>query len=667
MGCCTTSSARLVPPLRHCLGASRTTDRIRLNPLRGTSWKGLKGMVENQIDLRDVADEGLLRRVWRDHVRPMLRSMTFSNLNLTPDPLHYAAYEWGLQTLISSLASDIVLGRYSPERGEIVRMAKRRGLTRPLCFLAPRDALVYSAITTLCRAQLISRAQPWVGAERTDKGQAEVPADAGDSFDWFRFWLAREGHILGMLDDDNVKYLVESDISNFFPSIRLEAVREHLHSQTKLEKEVVRLCVQIIDGVMPRRDYSEVSLMGLPQEQSGSSRYIAHSFLLHVDKEFRKEGEAGRYTRFMDDILIGAETPESGQVCISRWQMSLETLGLYPNGAKTSVIEKGQYLHDAMVSTNAEIENIENKLDNSMHGDLREVTLTPEINQDISEISVGHRTLPDRPKRWDRVTRRIYTLQRRAGVTLWWQYWYSDINDYPGSAPHILEYVRSWPLTQETAERLTELSRRYHRLYPNIALLAAEAMASAPVEKDMDLWNQIYHTCNSHLRWLLKQPSHDKNLERIAAAWLLPSWKFGNIAQRHDLLAQIPSEQHSISLIRVHALPLLVAIGKPLSEWVAAKPRMAWADALAVEYLRSLESGETQAVGVALSLLGPGPRLLPQRYMVLPRALPLVEIIGRTSTKKLSKTTPGIIRKLKQNPDRLRDFRVEFELEKWCE
>ena len=164
--------------------------------------------------------------------------------------------------------------------------------------LSLKDALVYSAITALCKAQLISGARPWVGVEHGDKGQGSVPDGVADSFDWFRFWLEREGHILKMLDDSNVSYLVESDISNFFPTIRLEAVREHLHSKTNLEKEVVRLCVQIIDGVMPRQDYSETSLMGLPQEQSNSSRYIAHSFLVHVDKIFEKEGESGRYTRF---------------------------------------------------------------------------------------------------------------------------------------------------------------------------------------------------------------------------------------------------------------------------------------------------------------------------------------------------------------------------------
>jgi hypothetical protein len=624
-------------------------------------------MTENRVTLRNIADEGFLRKIWKDHVRPMVRSMTFSQINLAPDALHYAAYEWGIKTLVSSLADDILRGRYSPERGEIVRSAKGKGLTRPLCFLAPRDALVYSAITALCKAQLISGARPWVGSEHGDKGQGNIPDGIADSFDWFRFWLEREGHILKMLDDSSVKYLVESDISNFFPSIRLEAVREHLHSKTHLEKEVVRLCVQIIDGVMPRQDYSETSLMGLPQEQSSSSRYIAHSFLVHVDKVFEKEGESGRYTRFMDDVLIGVPSPSIGESAVMRWQMGLESLGLYPNGAKTGVIDKDKYLYDAMVAVNAEIEKIDYGLDDCVQGDPKETLPTSELVEAIERVSSAHRTLESQPKRWDRVARRIYTLQRRTGIDSWWPYWYTDIDEFPGSAPQILEYVRSWPLGRETVSRLIDISRRYCQLYPNIALLAAETVATAPVAKDDELWTDIYTACQSHLKSLLGLLVHDRKIDRIAAAWLLPTWKYGDSAQRHSLIGLVPTSYSPMSITQIHAFPLMVAVKRPLSEWVTAKPGMAWEAALAAEYLRNLEKGDDSAVGVTISLLSPATRLLPQRYLILPRSLPLVEIAGHANQKKVSSVMPGILGKLRRNPNRLRDFRVESELEKWCD
>jgi hypothetical protein len=80
-----------------------------------------------------------------------------------------------------------------------------------------------------------------------------------------------------------------------------------------------------------------------------------------------------------------------------------------------------------------------------------------------------------------------------------------------------------------------------------------------------------------------------------------------------------------------------------------------------------LLAGEERAVGVALSLLDPAPRLLPQRFLILPRAFPLLDIVGRANPKKLSAAVPQMLSKLKANPDRLRDHRIEQDLMRWRE
>jgi len=622
-----------------------------------------------QIRLAQVADQALLKKVWRKEVRPALRRMTFNNFNMAPDPLHYAGYEWGLDTLVSALAKDLSLGRYAPEPGEIVRMAKGKGLSRPLCFLSTRDALVFGTITWLIRGQLIANAQPWVGFRHEDKGvpdrSAEIdPEKAADSFDWFRFWLSRQGHVLKMLESDSVNYFVESDIANFYPSIRLEAVREHLHSQTTLEKEVVRLCVQIIDGIMPRRDYSEVSLMGLPQEHIGSSREIAHSLLLHVDEEFQREGEEARYSRFMDDILIGVASCEEGERCISRLQRRLESIGLYPNSAKTVITTREAYLADAMVESNAEVDRLSHEIESSKSGTPFVVTASSDLLKQIKELSDAHRSVAHEPKRWSRVTRRIYTLHRLAAIEDWWQYWIQDIENDPGGAASILEYVRSWPLSISTIDALISLSIRYSDLYADISLLAAEVISSAPVEEDGSLWAHAYAKCQAEFQRLARPRVPED--ERIAAAWLLAAWKYANAAQQQSLLAKIPDNIDATSPIRAQALPLLVGARNSLSEWVSAKPGLAWENALAAEYLRSLQAGDERAVGVALGLIDPQKRLAPQRYAVLPRAVPLIGIVGHSAPSRLDVAAPTILKTLQKNPDRLRDHRIEWIVAQWC-
>jgi hypothetical protein len=55
---------------------------------------------EVQISLWEVADQDLLKKVCKKNVRPVFRSMKLSDLNLAPDPLHYAGYEWGLASAL---------------------------------------------------------------------------------------------------------------------------------------------------------------------------------------------------------------------------------------------------------------------------------------------------------------------------------------------------------------------------------------------------------------------------------------------------------------------------------------------------------------------------------------------------------------------------------------
>jgi hypothetical protein len=621
------------------------------------------------LSLETVADVSLLKRVWKREVRPVLRAMKFSTPNFAPDPIHYAAYEWGLEALVAALARDLKSGRYSPERGQIVRMAKTIGLSRPLCFLAPRDALVYRSITWLVSDQLVGQSPSWVGFAHDDKGDpkgAKAPEDPRESFDWFSFWLMRQGHIAKMLNDPAISYIVESDIANFFPSIRMEAIREHLHSQTNLEKEVVRLCVQIIDGVMPRSDYSEVSLLGLPQEQVGSSRAIAHSLLLQVDQEFVAEGSRGNYTRFMDDILVAVNTVREGEKCISRLQRSLETLGLYPNAAKTKITSVQQFLQDSMVDENGEIERFTESFKLCTSGTSPRVVDPPDwLISEILEFSNNHRACEDRPRRWGRVARRIYTLHRVAGIREWWKYWRDDFDADPGSAAAILEYVRSWPLTVDTVNELVSLSRDYGELYSDVSLFSAETLLSAPVGKDEALWNQIHQACRAEFLRLSGLPEQQE-ADRLAASWMLAAWKFGNLTQRQLLLTRISDRADAMSPVRAQALPLLAGLGKSVSEWVSAKPGLAWENALAAEYLRSLDSGEERAVGVALSLLEPQLRLSPQRSSMLPRAVPLLAILGRCATEKLSSAAPRFNKLLMKNPERLRDMRLETLVAEYC-
>ena len=289
------------------------------------------------------------------------------------------------------------------------------------------------------------------------------------------------------------------------------------------------------------------------------------------------------------------------------------------------------------------------------------VTVDSQVFSDLERLSAEHREIDVRPRRWDRVMRRFYTLHRRVGCESWQGYWKQDLIAYPGSAPHILEYVRSWPLTREVLRDFKELEETVGRLYPNVSILLAETLMTAPVPNDLLLWRDLFVFSNAVFRRSVPSPTN----QRVASAWLVSAWKYANDTQVLALMRTVDENTSAASPVRAQALPLAVGAGQSVSEWVAAKPGLSWDTALTAEYLRSLSEGEAKAVGVALSLAQPYERLMPNRFMIAARALPLLNVLGRSGQPKFPRAVERWIAKLDKNPARLRDERVFTILRLW--
>lgn len=142
-------------------------------------------------------------------------------------------YEWQLGAFLDDLSRAVRSGTYVPQRAEIIRSGKGTGLTRALAFLAPRDALLYRAIVGSVEGELLRAAREWTGFRHHEKGDSEkaTTGEAGDSYEqWWNVWLRKQGGLAQIVEECD--YVVESDVSNFFPSIDLEVVREHLLNRT---------------------------------------------------------------------------------------------------------------------------------------------------------------------------------------------------------------------------------------------------------------------------------------------------------------------------------------------------------------------------------------------------------------------------------------------------
>jgi hypothetical protein len=181
------------------------------------------------------------------------------------------------------------------------------------------------------------------------------------------------------------------------------------------------------------------------------------------------------------------------------------------------------------------------------------------------------------------------------------------------------------------------------------------------------LWGRISCLARDEFRRLADLSPDDPSYERIAASWLLACWKYADLRQRRSLISSLPRQRMSYSAIHAQALPLVAAQGEvPIDDWIAVRPGLDWETALTVEYLRSVEGKDKDALDTAFGLVTVDLRLKPQRFAMLPRALPLLDVLGRVSPQRASFRAQYALRDLRRNPPRLRDKRLEYLISQWC-
>lgn len=111
---------------------------------------------------------------------------------------------------------------------------------------------------------------------------------------------------------------------------------------------------------------------------------------------------------------------------------------------------------------------------------------------------------------------------------------------------------------------------------------------------------------------------------------------------------------------RIQTAVLAAALGRTDRRLMAeALPGLPWNDVLALRYLDALQRGEEKAVGVALNLLRPAVRLMPNRHHIHARPLMLLPILRSVAPEKMSGLISSSLRQLERNPRRLRDKQAE--------
>ena len=554
-------------------------------------------------------------------------------------PLDLVPMDWDINALLARLSSSIADGSYRPSGPQIVRSAKSSGLTRPLAILAAEDQLVYKVLVSLAESDLMRGMQEW-----TRFGRADARDLDGDNFSsesgWFRAWSRRQGHLWTITE--NHRWIVETDIANFFPSIQLPFLVAHVQALSRLDEGPVRLLCRILEDVAILPAFRKSATVGLPQENFDCSRVLAHTHLRTVDDEFLEEGSRNRYSRYMDDVVIGANSKEEAIRFVARIQRAMEQIGLYPNTAKTRIVSARAFRLELMKPANDLIGEIQEAFANNPH----DQDVIDETNRAIDD----HLGLRARPRAWERVLRRWYTTCRTQRNPVLLPQALKHLAELPGSAPHILDYLTVFPMDANRVRNLVARIDDFGGVYEDIEIMAHECICQAP-GSDTDRFRALVSA-------IALQRIRTARSPWIAVSACTTLGKYGR-AEDFQELYRMAKVGHDRAPWKLQALMVLlgagtIEAGQAIREWRDRFPQ-----ATEIAFLEAVLAGERRAVTMLADFISPREALTPHRWVVRTRSLFMVPVLSHVDNSLWTARSNAWRLKILSNPPELADRAVE--------
>ncbi|OIQ60445.1 RNA-directed DNA polymerase [Neomoorella thermoacetica] len=594
-------------------------------------------MADNtMITLEEIFNKGYINKIWRK-IKKQLPD------ELVRDPIDHLAYEANLEHNLNYLCYRIKNGKYIPASLTIIRAAKRDGITRSLAFLEIEDQLVLKAICERLESQLLKDFPPYVNFSRT---HMRVDIDTKNDYEsWFDRWLRHQTIINKFtVSESTCKFVVESDITNFFPTINLEQLKQMVLTRSNIEDNLVNLLFYLLNSFIPKPRYMIHNYTGLPQENYDASRILAHAFLKPIDDIFEEYGNKGQYARWVDDIRIAVDDIDEGKRCIAKLQQALENLSLNINSSKTRIISKEEARRELFIDLNVFLDRIHEET-NKGKGNLYLSEFEKKLTRFLVTEQIGG---------WERILRRFYTESRRIGSNVLERFAWKHIKEFPGSASHILGYLEGRPYSQKILNELWEYLFSTANLYEDIEIRLFEFLLRwrIPIDKKQDIVIKALDYFFS--RGEFKQLPLAKDYTRALISLLV--FKLGG----YDELLQIKryfinsSERYFIR----YAYIVLMATEQFRDD--ARRKAIIHEDLILRRiafFIEELIHDPTKYANQVKNYLIPKEYKLPNRYFLDARAMPLIRILGinRKYRSNWTKLVDNIIKVLKKTSKQWRD------------
>lgn len=295
--------------------------------------------IQRSKELKQLFTKERLIHLWRKLVRDQMRSLDIKDLH------DYYDFNYAIESKVDFIIDKVSSGLYRAEAPLIYKVEKKHGVCRHMMIPSPSDALVFQVLTDELY-ETLSKAQPSEGAFYSrDRHFLSLPHDQKEaaSYPWFVLWPKFQEQVWDF--SKSYKYIVTTDLSNYFDNIGLRELRHVISSLANTREVYLDLLFALIEDLSWHPDYLPASHKGLPTINIEAPRLLAHSLLFEVD-DVLKDRTGDNFVRWMDDINFGVDEKIDANVILGEINDVLKSRGLALNLAKTTIFSpKETQLH----------------------------------------------------------------------------------------------------------------------------------------------------------------------------------------------------------------------------------------------------------------------------------------------------------------------------------
>lgn len=296
-------------------------------------------------------------KIWRGVVKSQLRGLDIKDI------YDYYDFNYSIEERSAAIKDEILRGDYRSNQPLIIKVEKKLGVCRHLIIPQPTDALVMQTITEFIHKRIEDK-QPSKNAfysrDRHSVGLPHHILEEGEySKNWKKMWKSMQKKIFKFKESKEL--IIVTDLTNYFDSINLVSLREHIISLSNKDDEVlIDLLFRVIEDLSWNPDYLPYKKHGLPTINIESIRLLGHSFLFELDLVLKKKTKDS-FARWMDDITIAIDNKNNATKILSDISDILKSRGLALNLSKTNLLSVEDFEFNFLIEQNKFLDDFDLK------------------------------------------------------------------------------------------------------------------------------------------------------------------------------------------------------------------------------------------------------------------------------------------------------------------